>query len=173
MITPRWVVAPGLPSTIRPPPDACANAARARSISPLSRTSMGRSSTPSDGASAWIAPNWPGPAAMLVSRKTATRVTRGRPVALCHKARWLQWEPALLDHLVGEREQGLHQFPVACLADNTARKHRQTLTRGRRVITVLVAASREVCVKPLAWAFTAVSWITCPWEYASGEHRLP
>src|SRR5262249_4520650 len=77
MITPRWINVRGLPSTIMPPPDACANVASARSISPASRTSTGRSSTPSDGVSAWIAPNWPGPAAMLESRRTATRVTRG------------------------------------------------------------------------------------------------
>jgi len=49
----------------------------ARSISPGSRTSIGRNSTPSDGASAWMTPSWPGPAAMAASRTTATRVTRG------------------------------------------------------------------------------------------------
>src|SRR5262245_59290892 len=47
----------GLPITIMPLSEPCANAARARSISPASRTSTGRSSTPSDGASVWIAPN--------------------------------------------------------------------------------------------------------------------
>src|SRR5262249_56882545 len=40
------------------------------------RTSTGRSSTPSDGASAWIAPNMPGPAPILEARKTAPPVTR-------------------------------------------------------------------------------------------------
>ena len=35
----------------------------ARSISPASRTSTGFNSTPSDGATAWIAANWPIPSA--------------------------------------------------------------------------------------------------------------
>ena len=54
-----------------------AKAVTARSISPASRTSTGLSSTPNDGATAWIAPNWPIPAVMAGSRRTATRVTRG------------------------------------------------------------------------------------------------
>ena len=49
--------------TIRPPFEARAKAAMARSISPASRTLTGVTSTPSDGAAAWIAPNWPVPAA--------------------------------------------------------------------------------------------------------------
>src|SRR5215813_4084383 len=48
-----------------------------RSISPVSRTPIGVSSTPNDGASAWMTPNCPLPAAMAGSRRTATRVTRG------------------------------------------------------------------------------------------------
>ena len=40
-----------------------AKAATARSISPASRTSTGLNSTPNDGATAWMAPNWPIPAA--------------------------------------------------------------------------------------------------------------
>ena len=49
----------------------------ARSISPASRTLIGLTSTPSDGAAAWIAANWPMPAAMAGSRRTATRFTPG------------------------------------------------------------------------------------------------
>ena len=49
--------------TIRPPFGARANAATARSISAASRTSTGLTSIPSDGATAWIAANWPAPAA--------------------------------------------------------------------------------------------------------------
>src|SRR5262249_54120798 len=53
----------------------CANAAMVRSISPASRTPTGLSSTPNDGATAWIALNWAGP--IVRSRSTATRVRRG------------------------------------------------------------------------------------------------
>ena len=49
------------PVTIRPPFGARAKAAMARSISAASRTLTGLTSTPSDGAAAWIAPNWPIP----------------------------------------------------------------------------------------------------------------
>ena len=49
---------------------------RAR-VSALSRTATGVSSTPSDCATAWIAANWPMPAAEVGSRSTAARVTRG------------------------------------------------------------------------------------------------
>ena len=49
----------------------------ARSISPASRTLTGLTSTPSDGATAWMAANWPIPAAMAGSRRTAARVTPG------------------------------------------------------------------------------------------------
>ena len=41
---------------------------------------IGRSSTPTYGATAWIAPNWPIPAGTSGSRTTATRVTVG---AIC------------------------------------------------------------------------------------------
>ena len=40
----------------------------------------GLTSTPSDGATAWMTPNWPVPAGMAGSRRTATRVTPG---AIC------------------------------------------------------------------------------------------
>ena len=49
----------------------------ARSISPASRTSTGLTSTPNDGATDWIAANWPIPAASAGSRRTAARVTPG------------------------------------------------------------------------------------------------
>ena len=50
--------------TIRPPFGERAKAATARSISPASRTLTGLTSTPSDGATAWMTANWPIPAAM-------------------------------------------------------------------------------------------------------------
>jgi RadC-like JAB domain len=53
------------------------NAAIARSISPASCTLTGITSIPSDGATAWIAPNWPIPWGMAGSRRTAARITRG------------------------------------------------------------------------------------------------
>ncbi len=49
----------------------------ARSISAASRRLTGLNSTPSDGATAWIAANWPIPAVRLGSRRTAARVTPG------------------------------------------------------------------------------------------------
>ena len=52
----------------------------ARSISPVSRTPIGLTSTPSDDATAWMAPNWPDRRGMLASRRTAARVTPG---AIC------------------------------------------------------------------------------------------
>jgi transposase len=61
----------------RPPFDSRANAATARSISPASRTSMVLNSTPNDDDALWIAANWPIPAAMAGSRRTATRFTPG------------------------------------------------------------------------------------------------
>src|SRR5215472_16423854 len=60
MIRLRCAVARGLPDTMTPSLGPCANAVRARSISLASRTSMGRSSTPSDGASTWITPELAG-----------------------------------------------------------------------------------------------------------------
>src|SRR5215467_7895319 len=62
---------------MRPPLGELANAEIARSISPGSRKLTGVSSTPSVGATDWIAPNCPIPAAMAGSRRTATRVTLG------------------------------------------------------------------------------------------------
>ena len=59
---------------------ARAKAATARSISAASRTLTGLTSTPNDGATDWIAPNWPIPAVMAGSRRTAARVTPG---AIC------------------------------------------------------------------------------------------
>ena len=46
-----------------------ANATTACSICSASRVSIGRSSTPSDGATAWIAPNCPGPTAVARGSK--------------------------------------------------------------------------------------------------------
>ena len=49
----------------------------ARSISDASRASTGINSTPNDGATAWMAANWPIPEATAGSRRTAARVTPG------------------------------------------------------------------------------------------------
>src|SRR5262245_8757008 len=49
----------------------------ARSISPASRRLIGLTSTLSDGATAWMTPNWTGPTDTAASRRTATRVTLG------------------------------------------------------------------------------------------------
>src|SRR5262245_55103412 len=62
---------------MRPPLDERANAEIARSMSPGSRTLTGVNSTPNDGATDWMAPNCPVPAAIAGSRRTATRVTLG------------------------------------------------------------------------------------------------
>ena len=62
---------------IRPPFGERAKAATARSISPASRTLTGLTSTLSDGATAWMTPNWPVPEPWAGSRRTATRVTPG------------------------------------------------------------------------------------------------
>src|SRR5262249_38896147 len=64
----------GLPVTISPLFGPLANAAMPCSIPLGSCRSSGRNSTPNDGATAWSAPNWPGPAAIAESRRTATRV---------------------------------------------------------------------------------------------------
>ena len=79
-IGPAMSCADGIPVTIRPSFAERANAAMARSISLASRTLTGLTSTPSDGATAWMAPNWAFPAGLAVSRSTAARVTRG---AIC------------------------------------------------------------------------------------------
>ena len=50
----------------------------ARSISAASRTLTGLTSTPSDGATAWMMANWPIPAVMAGSRRIAARVTPRR-----------------------------------------------------------------------------------------------
>src|SRR6516165_9472069 len=63
--------------TIKPPFAGRASAVMACSISPASRTLIGRTSTPSDGAKACIAPNWPGPAATAKVCRNATRFTPG------------------------------------------------------------------------------------------------
>src|SRR5262249_10802544 len=49
----------------------------AGSISPGSRTTRGVNSTPNDGATPWIAANWPIPTGVRESRRTATRLTCG------------------------------------------------------------------------------------------------
>src|SRR5262245_14108401 len=80
MIAARFTSVNALGVTIRPPFAERAKAVIARSISLASRKPIGRNSTPNDGATDWIAPNWPAPAAILGSRMTPTLVTRG---AIC------------------------------------------------------------------------------------------
>src|SRR5262249_2531088 len=77
MIRWRCTTANVLPVTIRPPFEERANAVTARSISPASRTPRGRTSTPNDGATDWMAPHWPSPAAKPGSRMTAAPLTGG------------------------------------------------------------------------------------------------
>src|SRR5262245_20069190 len=62
MIRSRWMIARALDVVIRPPLGVRAKPAIARSTSPASRGLTAVSSNPSDGAAAWIAPNWPVPA---------------------------------------------------------------------------------------------------------------
>src|SRR5262249_41999897 len=72
----RWAAAPpGV--TITPPFPERANAATLRSISSVSRTFNGVSSTPRDCATDLIAPNCPMPAAVAGSRNTNARVRLG------------------------------------------------------------------------------------------------
>ena len=54
----------------------------ARSISPASRKLIGLTSTPTDGATDWIAANWAGPRRYGGIPKTAARVTPG---AICFR----------------------------------------------------------------------------------------
>src|SRR5262249_9497989 len=77
MITSRGTRCAAAAGTIKPPFVGRASAVMARSISPAPRTSIGRTSTPSDGAKACIAPNWPGPAATAGVCRNATRFTPG------------------------------------------------------------------------------------------------
>src|SRR5262249_14417525 len=67
----------GLPSTIMPPFGSRANAAMSGVMSPASRTPSGLTSTRSDDAAPWIAPNSPLVKGKVGSRSTATRVTPG------------------------------------------------------------------------------------------------
>jgi hypothetical protein len=77
MIKSRLTAVNVLAVTIKPPFDERANAVTARSISSASRTPTGHTSTPNDGAAAWITANWPIPEAMSGSRSTATRFSWG------------------------------------------------------------------------------------------------
>jgi hypothetical protein len=77
MINSRWTAVAVLPVTITPPFGWWANAANARSIPLVSAGSITLNSTPDDDAMAWIAANWPIPAAIEGPRRTATRVRLG------------------------------------------------------------------------------------------------
>jgi hypothetical protein len=60
-----------------PPFADLAKVVTARSISAGSRALIGRRSAPSGGATDWMTANWPVPAVIVGSRRTATRVTPG------------------------------------------------------------------------------------------------
>ncbi len=77
MIKSRCTTASGLAVTIRPSFEPRANAPMPRSISVASCTLIGVNSTPKDGATAWMAPYCPVPAAIAGSRMTATLVMPG------------------------------------------------------------------------------------------------
>ena len=77
MIRLRCVSTNAPPVTTRPPLGTRAKSATARSISAASLTSTGVNSTPNEGATDWMAANWPIPAETEASRMTATRVTPG------------------------------------------------------------------------------------------------
>src|SRR5262249_43490503 len=77
MISSRRRIADGLAVTIRPQFDPRVNPAMVCSIPPSSRASIGVNSTPSDGATAWIAANWAVPEVMEGFRMTAARVIAG------------------------------------------------------------------------------------------------
>src|SRR5262249_38284177 len=69
------------PGTISAPFEVLVKTATACSIAIVaSRRLIETTSTPNDGAAVWIAPHWPIPAAMVVSRRTAARLTPG---AIC------------------------------------------------------------------------------------------
>src|SRR5262249_3579209 len=63
--------------TIKPLFGEPAKVATPRSISLPSRTTTELTCTPWDGATDWIAANWPIPAGLVASRMTAARVTPG------------------------------------------------------------------------------------------------
>ena len=65
---------------LRPPPAVPANAVMRRWSSRPSRASIGKTSTPSDGATAWITANCPIPAGKEGSQRIAARVVPG---AIC------------------------------------------------------------------------------------------
>ena len=66
--------------TIRPPFAVRANAATSRSISAASRTLIGLTSTPTDGATDWMTANWPVPRLWRDPEAPPARVTLG---AIC------------------------------------------------------------------------------------------
>jgi hypothetical protein len=71
-----WVAPNGLPVTTNPPFEPRANSATAGSKASALFKSIALNSIPI-GATAWIAANWPIPAAMAESRRTAARVMLG------------------------------------------------------------------------------------------------
>src|SRR5262245_49521094 len=77
MIRARCKAVAALDVAISPPFADRAKAVMARSISTASRTSIGPTSTLSDGAIAWMTPNWAIPEEFVGSRRTATRLTSG------------------------------------------------------------------------------------------------
>ena len=120
-----------LPGTIIPPFEPRAKAVRARSISPASRTLIGFTSTPSDGAAVWMAPNWPIPAGAPGSRRTAARVTPG---AICLSSS---------SHLA-LRPYSKFVNPVA-LPPGRARLSTKPLPTGSTTCTNTIGTARVVC----------------------------
>ena len=127
----RWTFANALPGTIIPPFEPRAKAVRARSISPASRTLIGFTSTPSDGAAVWMAPNWPIPAAAPGSRRTAARVTPG---AICLSSS---------SHFA-LRPYSKFVNPVA-LPPGRARLSTKPLPTGSTTCTNTIGTARVVC----------------------------
>src|SRR5205814_3069366 len=99
MINSRWTAANPLEVTIRPQVDPRANAVTSRSISLASRRSSGLNSTPNEGATDWIEANWPIPAGIVASRRTAARVTSRRDL-------FEQLQPFAADAVFGRGKPG-------------------------------------------------------------------
>src|SRR5262245_42601048 len=71
-----WLPVPG-DVRIRPPRREAASVARARSMPAASRRLTGKTSNPTDDATAWMTPNWAIAEGLAGSRSTAARVTLG------------------------------------------------------------------------------------------------
>ena len=77
MISSRWTNASVLAVTIRLPLGWRAKAVMDRSISPTSCTLTGINARPNEGATAWMAANWPVPAYCGITKHGCSRDPRG------------------------------------------------------------------------------------------------